>query len=800
VSTAESANESEIDGDIITLSPFEVTEEAGWGATNTTTTTRIRTPLQEIPQSIAVVTSDFMIDAGLFDNREVMRYVSNVQPRATNHQPGQYFFRGIRSEQTYLNGFRAESFRADMAPFDRIEIIKGPASASVGRSSSAGLVNYVRKPPTPEKFLTTRFQVGQHAHYRATLDTGGPLGSTDLTYRLNLVYHNTDSWKDLENRTRIGIFPSFRWQIGERTNVAFHFSYLDSRAPAEAMSHWWNLHEARLVADGIQGRGPYGTCCIANPDDLDPDAPLVPASLLVDKEHSVAEPGDHRNTELSDAQMILTHSLNEWMTVRQGVYVADNTERVLWVRDSPTIAIWEADGTGDDGRGGWNGRGPGPQQGDLIVRQRGARDRVLNAKNLRYQGDLLFDFDALTANHKFLFGYELRGQEHTDLRYDFLVGDTNMTNPYYGGDSPESIRSLEGTYAGMGITGRNRQSNTYEYGWFYQYEVKLLGDKLKFMVGERFDHGDSNRIDFGARRAHETQKTTTKTDGTASSVDSPRMGVTYQPIPTLNFYALFSKQRDPTKEADKHGSLPGMFPDSPPVHVGGSLLTTWKDRLTRTPSLTLWEFGFKSRIFDGKADFNMTWFDLNRGGFLANQPGPNDILDRDGVCCLSPFTTQYRFVANGENIEGIEMEFVGRITERWSALFSGAKILTNLQPSGKLNADGSLAFIAKQGFPTWQAAVFSMYDMTADSGKGWKFRAGAVFRDGVFVSPGSTTISPRTESFTAVDVGVGYHLGGDNQRHSFDFKVNNIGDVRQILAANSESTGRAWMLTWTTDW
>ena len=86
---AQEAQEEETDDDdVITLSPFEVLEKPGWGATNTTTSTRISVPLQDIPQSIFVVTAEFMADAGLYDNRDVMRYVSNVQPRATNHQPG----------------------------------------------------------------------------------------------------------------------------------------------------------------------------------------------------------------------------------------------------------------------------------------------------------------------------------------------------------------------------------------------------------------------------------------------------------------------------------------------------------------------------------------------------------------------------------------------------------------------------------------------------------------------------------------------------------------------------------------
>ena len=647
-----------------------------------------------------------------------------------------------------------------------------------------------------DPFLTTRLQFGQYSHYRASLDAGGPLKSENLTYRLNLVYHNSDSWKDLENRTRIGVWPSFRWQISEKTDLVVHLTYLDSRAPAEAMSHWWNLHEARLVADGIQGRGQFGDCCIANPNDLDPDSPLVPVSALVDPAHSVAEPGDHRSTLLYDVQAIFTHSLTDWLTLRQGIYAADNEETILWVRDRPDIAIWQADGTGDDGRGGFNGAGPDPAPGDLIVRNRQTRDRLLTARNIRYQGDLLFDFAALKADHKFLLGWELRGQTFYENRYEFGSGDTNMTNPYYGGN----IRASDGVYGPIGRTIRNRESYRDEESWFYQYEIKLFRGKFKFMVGQRFDWRDGARTDLGERRSHETPRTTTWRDGAESNVSSPRYGGTFKPVDWLTVYGLYSEQRDPAVEFDRYGTLPGRFPDSPPLDTSGNPLSNWMEEFIREPSLSLWEVGMKSRIFQGRADFNLTWFKLLRGGFAANKPGPNNILDEFGTCCLSPFVTQERFVANGETIRGIEVEFVGQISERLLLLANGTVISENIQPSGDVNPDGSLQFIPKQGFPEWQMAIFAKYDMTNNDGKGLELRFGGVLRDGVFISPGSATISPRTADIATFDAGVGYHFGGDRRRHSVDFKVTNLNDERVILAANSESTARAWMFSWKTNW
>ena len=629
-----------------------------------------------------------------------------------------------------------------MAAFSRIEIIKGPASASVGRSSSAGLVNYVRKLPRDDQFATTIIQFGKYNHFRGHLDTGGPLTRDGaFTYRLNMTYQDTDTWKDLEHYERTGFFPSVRWKISDKTDIVFHGTFLNTHAPALAMSHWWNLPEARQIADEIQGRGEPG------------GLPRVPDSLLVNPEHAVSEPGDQRTTLLWDGQLIFTHQFNDWVTYRQGFYAAKNDEKVLWVTDKPSIFIWQDNGLGDDGKP-WNGRGPEPRANDLVVRSRAVRDRMFLKEVLRAQGDLLFNFKLAGTNSKFLVGYEFRAQSDVNIREQFSAGDTNMTNPYYGGENPDPIKSLRGVYgADLGLI-FDRKSTIEERSWFYQYEINFWKDRMKFMIGQRFDDRESWRKD---------NRTGVETFTPVASVDSPRYGGTLKPLPWLTLYGLYSLQQDPTSTYFRFFNLSGIFPDN----------QAFQERRSRTPSLALWEGGMKSSIFKGRADFNMTWFRLVRGGFAANIPGRTDIPDPSGVCCLNAFTTQERFTASGETIEGIELEMVGQVSDRLTILANGAYIITNKQPSGVVNPDGSLQCIPKQAFPEWQMAFFTKYDMTNNDGKGFDVRFGGVIRQGVFVSPGSATNAPRTGNIATFDVGGSYHFGGDKHKHTIDIKITN---------------------------
>ena len=121
-----------------------------------------------------------------------------------------------------------------MAAFSRIEIIKGPASASVGRSSSAGLVNYVRKLPRDDQFATTIIQFGKYNHFRGHLDTGGPLTRDGaFTYRLNMTYQDTDTWGP-------GTMPD---------GSGYRFSWHLPQYPCAGTGHVALVEPARSTAD-----------------------------------------------------------------------------------------------------------------------------------------------------------------------------------------------------------------------------------------------------------------------------------------------------------------------------------------------------------------------------------------------------------------------------------------------------------------------------------------------------------------------------------------------------------------------
>ena len=67
------------DEEIITLDPFEVTEEKfGYGATFTLSGARVATKLRDLPRQVNVITSQLLLDTNSTTVEDAVRYVSST--------------------------------------------------------------------------------------------------------------------------------------------------------------------------------------------------------------------------------------------------------------------------------------------------------------------------------------------------------------------------------------------------------------------------------------------------------------------------------------------------------------------------------------------------------------------------------------------------------------------------------------------------------------------------------------------------------------------------------------------------
>jgi tonB-dependent siderophore receptor len=145
-----------------------------------------------------------------------------------------FSIRGFRSlgnlnSGNLLNGMRGLTplFRqSSLANIERVEVIKGPASALFGNAAPGGVVNRVTKKPLDVARRSVSLTAGSFNTSNVYGDFTGPLNEKkSLLYRLNLGYENTDGFRDLQGLTTFIVAPSFTYILSDRTQLNADITY-----------------------------------------------------------------------------------------------------------------------------------------------------------------------------------------------------------------------------------------------------------------------------------------------------------------------------------------------------------------------------------------------------------------------------------------------------------------------------------------------------------------------------------------------------------------------------------------------
>jgi len=109
--------------------------------------TKVATPIKDIPQAISYVTKEVMADRQAYRVNDVVKNVSGVNQFSYYND---FTMRGFRSDIELVNGLRVPRLFGPqtIVPYlERVEVIKGPASALFGNTNPGGTMNRVTKKP-----------------------------------------------------------------------------------------------------------------------------------------------------------------------------------------------------------------------------------------------------------------------------------------------------------------------------------------------------------------------------------------------------------------------------------------------------------------------------------------------------------------------------------------------------------------------------------------------------------------------------------------------------------------------------
>jgi len=206
-------------------------KESSYKNTNSFIGTKTAYALKEVPQSVGYVTKELILDQGATTVNEVVKNISGVNQNSSYNDFSIRGFRatGNRNSGNLLNGMRAQTSlwkQSSLANIERVEVIKGPASALFGNAAPGGVINRVTKKPLFENKNSITVGVGSWNTLKTYGDFTGPLNpKKTLLYRLNLGYEKTDSFRDLQGSESIIAAPSFSYIPNEKTHINVDFVY-----------------------------------------------------------------------------------------------------------------------------------------------------------------------------------------------------------------------------------------------------------------------------------------------------------------------------------------------------------------------------------------------------------------------------------------------------------------------------------------------------------------------------------------------------------------------------------------------
>ncbi|SEO73390.1 TonB-dependent siderophore receptor [Aquisalimonas asiatica] len=204
-------------------------DTAGYRSMQTTGALGMPADTRDVPQSVGVVTRETIEDTGSNRVYDALNFIPGTSEQ--NDFGGIWdsvAIRGFEGDENrgpvfLRDGVRANrgfSSRQDSASVERLEVLKGPASALFGRGDPGGAVNIITKRPEFEPRREVTASVNSEMARRGSLDVTGPF-TDNVAYRLNAVVERGDTFRDRVDEERYVLAPALTWRISPKTQLDY---------------------------------------------------------------------------------------------------------------------------------------------------------------------------------------------------------------------------------------------------------------------------------------------------------------------------------------------------------------------------------------------------------------------------------------------------------------------------------------------------------------------------------------------------------------------------------------------------
>lgn len=222
----------------------------GYVATSGRSAAKTDTPLLETPMSISTVTQTQLEQRKPQTLIEALAYTPGARVGTYGFDPryDAFTIRGIdvTHNAVFRDGLRQIGspnglMRLEPYGLEAISILRGPASAIYGASTSAGIVDLISKRPTATPFREIEVQGGSFGRKQFAFDLSGPANPEGtLLYRLTGLVRDATAEESAIKDDRVFIAPALTWKPNEATKLTVLGEYMDSTTGGTAA--YFNLY------------------------------------------------------------------------------------------------------------------------------------------------------------------------------------------------------------------------------------------------------------------------------------------------------------------------------------------------------------------------------------------------------------------------------------------------------------------------------------------------------------------------------------------------------------------------------
>ena len=740
--------------EVIALPEFSVgssSTDNSWVASSSMSGTRTNVPIQNLPRSIQVLTSEFLADIGADNMADAAAFMTGVTSQGKQDavfDNNTFTVRGMRQNRHYRDGVK-EGFVGminDNASIDRIEALRGPSSLLSGVVEPGGMINQISKRPRTKAETNVKLSLGSWEYLRAEVDVNLPV-TPKFGLRAVAAYQDGNSWRAFESSTR---------RVGYLAGVYRFTPNTIFNARAETIRYEGNV---ALAIPGIRiPTTATATSATAAPAVGAYAFGYVPESI-VPWDFNPFGPNNLRTQETFRVSGDVQHRFNEMFSLRGATSWSKSDRRDLRLSGSASTII---------------ARLLTPALGNVAGNVVADEIRWAATKDdetwdiWSYATDLRGKFEYFGLKHEAILGLERIESRNWRDRYDTpnststALGAAPSTNPNaltrYKFPTSQSgalaAHAFQPAWAEMTDLSRYTSPNSYvaqsvvRGAVSFTNVISTADDHWHMLAGARRDHG-ANAALTGPTNALAVRQQLPYENATSGTV-----GLLYRPWKALS------------------GVPTG-------IDVYGNLLS-------KPESGKSYEFGAKTAFLDGRLGFETAVFQLNRTN-TRRQLADSEIISILGSLPSGARSTQ----DNGEKSRGIEGQLL-------FAPFRGYQISTNysyidtalVSPDNRVRDGGPIT-----GRPRSHGSLFHKYTMLRGPLQDFSLNNAVVWVDGFRADSISGTTGLVTNyipGYIRVDVGAGYtrKLGG--KPFSFTVSVRNVENKQIMEGLQSKGDRRSY--------